>query len=326
MTEINGVDAFHQFSKNRLAEDLAPQKPKKIKKSAMKAAKRKASAEQNTFTHNDEPLLDEAESFKDDIDKAHDQNEMIEKEGLITHIMTYQQDERFGKLIKDRGHNHKLEQLRKMSVNKLGEVLAQIKYAVGTRQNTKFVEDNVLGIVKLGEKALHSRYRIDGLAQVLKHDQEWNDTLHECLLLSGVYYVDPRIRLAMHTLQSAVFVHAGHAAQRAALPVEMEAPVTFQPARVTQPVKTPYDEYDFGPKTEQKTKPAHARPDNLHVPERPADPVQQEPIVLSAQAVDQLSRVLPAIRSSDHPLSTYKPPEKPVFMADAVLPAGFMSQ
>jgi len=206
---MSGIDEFHKFRGDRIQESLKPEAKKTRSKKAPKLSVSKSELKEAIKTNETTEDGDVSQAVNNEIKNA-DTDGLLEKEGLVRHILTYQNDDKFGQLIKDRGLAHTHAQLKKMNNDKLAECLVQIKYAIGTRQNNRFIEENAVSAIKGVERLLHNRYCIDGLAATLDHDPEWKDTLHECLLQSGVYYIDPKIRLAMMTLQRANFIHSSH--------------------------------------------------------------------------------------------------------------------
>lgn len=136
------------------------------------------------------------------------EEQALEKEGLIQKILLYTTDDIFGPELQKKGFKYTYSKLNKKSPEQLADIIARIKLSLTTNNSSQFVASGVLTGVKGTELLLHRAYNIDGLSDVLKHDEEWNRTLREVQLeYAQTMYIRPEYRLAMQTVGHAISVH-----------------------------------------------------------------------------------------------------------------------
>lgn len=133
------------------------------------------------------------------------------KQKLIMSIQKYGNNKRFGKYLKDQGHNFKHAYLKKLNVEELKMELAKQELALSNKSNTSMVDKGIKSVIIFGEQTVSktTKYKLNGLTDDLYSNEHYLDLVERAKLkhFNVSIKLDPLLEMAFVIGQTAVIVH-----------------------------------------------------------------------------------------------------------------------
>jgi len=133
------------------------------------------------------------------------------RQSLILLLKSYGESKRFGEFLKANGFKLDVKTLNTMKLDKLQDILDQVKITVSSKNINFMAEKAVLSMTKLLEAGLTNIYNIDGLSENLARNDSFLDCVEELRLEHQVFIkVDPKQRFLFEILRTAYMTHTAN--------------------------------------------------------------------------------------------------------------------
>ena len=168
----------------------------KIKEIEMRNAKALLKNKKRNINKSKIPKINKIKVSKDDniISDDYDSNERAK---LLLIIQRYQAHEKYGPLCKKIGIKYTSNQLDKMDVKQLDDVLARIRNGINNTHGEMIIDFAIKNGAIIYEKLLSPYYNIDGFANNLMKSNEFNELIEIYKIESTIPYIPIEIRLLL---------------------------------------------------------------------------------------------------------------------------------
>jgi hypothetical protein len=171
----------------------------------------KTSSDPTSFTNEkkDQNLV-KKEMRKSVINSEDYVEEQKEKQEYILLLSRYGQSKRFAEYLNSLKFNLSVSTLKKMDIGELKAELERVRCSINNKSVSEFWTEMVLGILQTGEMIvvntkLNKKFKISGLTEALKQDNEFMDLLEQIELENTQFSItNPYVRLGYTIISAAM--------------------------------------------------------------------------------------------------------------------------